>query len=149
MHGAVHRLQVIVLAGLAHGAVLVQFRVDVHRREHALLVPVQVARDFVEVPLGDVRGIDEVVAGIHVALAGVVLHGLADDAALGVEHGKAGAKLVREGEQVQLGAEFAVVAAFGFRDALLVGLEGVLGGPGGPVNALQLLVVLVAEPVSG
>ena len=149
VHGAVHRLEVVVLAGLAHGAVLVQFRVDVHRREHALAVPVQVAGDLVEVALGDVRGVDEVVAGIDVALAGVVLHGLADNAALGVEDRQAGAELVREGEQVQFRAELAVVAALGLGNALLVGLERVLGGPGGAVDALQLLVVLVAQPVGG
>ena len=93
--------------------------------------------------------VDELVAGVHVALAGVVLHGLADDAALGVEDRQAGAQFVREGEQVKFGAQLAVVAALGLGDALLVGLEGVLGGPGRAVDALQLLVVLVAQPVGG
>jgi hypothetical protein len=66
-----------------------------------------------------------------------------------VKHRQAGAQFVREGEQVKFGTELAVVAPFGLGDALLVGLEGILGGPGGAVDPLQLLVVLVAQPVGG
>ncbi len=149
MHGAVHRLQVVILAGLPDGTVLVEFGIHVHRREHALLVPVQVAGDFVQVALGDVRRVDELVAGVDVPLPRIVLHLLADDAALGVEDRQAGAQLVREGEEVKFDPELAVVAAFGLGDALLVGLQRVLGGPGGAVDALQLLVLLVAQPVGG
>ena len=42
-----------------------------------------------------------------------------------------------------------MVAAFGFLDALLVGDEVFLGGPGGAVDALELIVRLVALPVGG
>jgi hypothetical protein len=42
-----------------------------------------------------------------------------------------------------------VVAALGLGDAFLIGLQRVLGGPGRAVDALQLLVVLVAQPVGG
>ena len=93
------------------------------------------------------RGVDELVPGAGVSLARVVLHLLADDPALGVEHGQAGAQLVREGEEVQLHAQLAVVAALGLGQTLLVGLQLVLGGPGRAVDPLQLLVLLVAAPV--
>src|SRR5699024_5913874 len=40
-------------------------------------------------------------------------------------------------------------AALGLGDALLVGLELLLAGPGGAVDALQLGVLLAAPPVGG
>ena len=42
-----------------------------------------------------------------------------------------------------------ISSAFGFLDALLVGDEVFLGGPGGAVDALELIVRLVALPVGG
>ena len=81
---------------------------------------------------------DELVPGLFVLGAGVVLHQLADQAALGVEHRQAAADLGREMEQVELGPEPAVVALLGLLEAVQVILEGGLGLPGRPVDALQL-----------
>jgi hypothetical protein len=50
-------------------------------------------------------------------------------------------------EQVELLADLAVVALFGFFDALDVGRQLLLVGPGGAVDALQLLVLGIAAPV--
>ena len=130
-----------------HRAVLVALLVEVHRREHAVAVPVEVTRGLEQLALGDVRGVDELVARLGVALAGVVLQLLADDPALGVEHREAGADLVGEAEQVELGAEAAVVAALGLGEALQVGVLRLLRLPRRAVDALQLRVVLVAAPV--
>src|SRR6476661_1093250 len=69
VHRAVHRLEVVVLAGLAHRAVLVELRVDVHRREHAVGVPVQVARGVEQLRLGDVRRVHELVDRLDVLAA--------------------------------------------------------------------------------
>ena len=99
--------------------------------------------------LGDVRGADEVEALLDVPAADVVLHLPLDDAALGVEDREAGADLVGEAEQVQLGAELAVVAALGLVQPVQVGLEGVLALPRGAVDPLQLRVLLAAAPVGG
>ena len=120
-----------------------------HRRVHAVRVPVEVPGDLVELALGDVRGVDELVTTLHVAQSAVVLHLHADHAALGVEHGQPGADLLREGEQVQLGAQPTVVAALRLGDALEVGAQLVLGGPRGAVDTLQLRVLLAAPPVGG
>src|SRR5690606_22841378 len=90
---------------------------------------------------------DEGVAGLDVPAAGVLLHLHADHRALGVEDGQAGADLLGEGEQVELAAQAAVVAALGLRDALLVGPQLLLGGPRGAVDALELGVLLAAAPV--
>jgi hypothetical protein len=96
-----------------------------------------------------VRGVDELVARQLVPAARVVLHLTADDAALGVEDRQPGADLLREGEQVQLGTQPAVVAALGLGQPLQVGVLGLLRLPRGAVDALELLVLLVAAPVGG
>lgn len=68
--------------------------------------------------LGDVRGVDELVAGVRVLAPGVVLQFPPHDAALGVENRQPGTDFVGKAEQVQLDAELAVVAALGFGDQL-------------------------------
>src|SRR6478735_7122226 len=117
VHRAVHRLEAVVLT------------VDVERREHALAVVRQVP-----------GGVEERLV-VDVPLADVVLHLALDDAALGVEHRQAGPDLVGEGEQVELAAELAVVAALGLLDAVEVSVELLLRLPGGAVDALELLVL--------
>jgi hypothetical protein len=60
---------------------------------------------------------------------------------------KTGAQFLREREQIELPAELPVVAAFGLLQAVQVGSEVLLGGPGGAVDALELCVAFVAAPV--
>ena len=86
VHRAVHRFEVVVLAGLAQGAVLGVLGVDVHGREHAVGVPLQVAGSDVELFFSDVWGVDELVAGLDVFAPGVLLQLAAHDAALGMEN---------------------------------------------------------------
>lgn len=95
------------------------------------------------------RGVDELVALFFVALARVVLHGAADDATPRVEDGQAGADLVLYGEQVELGAELAVVALLGLHEEVEVGLQLLLRRPRGAVDALEHRVLLAAAPVGG
>ena len=56
-------------------------------------------------------------------------------------------RFVLKVEQVELAAEFAVVAFFGFFNARDVGFQFVFTGPCRAVNALQLFVVAVAAPI--
>ncbi len=79
----------------------------------------------------------------------VVLHDPADDAAARVEDGEAGADLVRDGEEVQLVAELAVVALLGLGEEVEVGLQLLLRRPRGAVDALEHRVLLAAAPVGG
>ena len=64
-----------------------------------------------------------------------------------MEHRQSGADLVREREEVELGAELAVVALARLLDSMHVRIELVAGEPGRAVDALQLLVARVAPPV--
>ena len=66
--------------------------------------------------------------------------------AVGQPEGHAGG-LGAEHEEVELGAEPAVVARFGFLDPFEVRLEVLLREEGGAVDPGQLLAVLVAAPV--
>ena len=109
--------------------------------------PLEVPGDLEEVLLGDVRRVHERVAGFLVALARVVLHELAHEPAIGVEHRQPRADLVREREQVELGAEPAVVALARLLETVHVRIELVPREPRRAVHALQLLVARVAAPV--
>ena len=105
------------------------------------------ARGVEQPLLGDVRGPHVLEAGLDVGGPDVVLHLALDHAALGVEDRQAGAQFLGEAEQVELGAQLAVVAAGGLGEPVLVGGQVVPGRPGGAVEPLQLLVGLVAAPV--
>ena len=149
VHRAVHRLEVVVRALPTDHALGVDVRVELHRGVHALRVPVEVSGLLEQRALRDVGAVDELVAAGLVRLARVVLHHPADDAALRVEDGKPGSDLLGEGEQVQLGAELAVIALLRLLQERQVRAQRVLRRPCGAVDALQLLVLLVAQPVGG
>ena len=106
-------------------------------------------RGVVELLPGDVRCADVVEALGDVAGADVVLHLTLDHTALGVEQRKPRSDLLVEAEQVEFGAELAVVTLGRFGQPVLVVLQVVAGGPRGAVDALQLRVALVAPPVGG
>ena len=105
--------------------------------------------DLEQLRLGDVRAVDELVTGLDVLAPRVVLELAAHDAALRVENHQARTDFVGEAEQVQLGAELAVIAALRLLDELEVLVERLLRLPCGAVDALQAGVVLVAPPVRG
>ena len=109
--------------------------------------PLEVPADLEQVALRDVGRVHELVAALLVAPARVVLHDHADQAAARMEDREPRADLLREREQVELGAQLAVVAALGLLEPLQVRLEVVLGRPRGAVDPGQLRVLLVAAPV--
>ena len=87
------------------------------------------------------------VAAADAFLAHPVFHGLADEAALGMPEDEAGAGDLLDGEEVELLAEDAVVARLDLFELLEVGVEVLRVEEGCAVDALELLVLLVAEPV--
>src|SRR5262249_32314913 len=86
-------------------------------------------------------------ARLLVATTRVVLHHAPNDAALRMEDREAGADLVGEREEVELGTETAVVAALGLLEPVQVLGERGVGLPRRAVDALELGAVLVAAPV--
>src|SRR5262245_65132963 len=97
--------------------------------------------------LGDVRTVDELVARSLVPLPRVVLHDPPDRPTLRMEDREAGADLVGEREQVEFGAELAVVALLGLLETMQVVVERRLRLPRGAVDPLEHRALLVAPPV--
>ncbi|OPZ53169.1 MAG: hypothetical protein BWY91_02046 [bacterium ADurb.BinA028] len=135
VHRTVHRFEVVIRPLHAHG------------REHRVGVVGQVPGGVEEPLLGDVRRADVEEALLDVPPSRVVLHFPLEDPALGVEHRKPAAELVREGVEVKLDPEFAVIAPFRLGQPVEVCREVGLRRPGRSVDPLQLLVGLVAAPV--
>ncbi len=93
------------------------------------------------------RRVHEQIARLVVAAPRIVLHLAPDDPAFRVEHRKSRPDLGREGEQVELGTKTPVVASLCFFEPWQVLRQRLVRFPCGPVDALQLLAVLVATPV--
>ena len=90
---------------------------------------------------------DEVVPAPHALLAHPVFHGLADEAALGVPEDEPRARDLLNAEEVELTTQDAVVARLDLLQPLEVRVEVLRVEERRPVDALQLLVLLVAQPV--
>jgi hypothetical protein len=135
VHRAVHRLHVVRAV------------VHLHRRVHAVGVPLEVPGGLEELRVGQVRRVHELVAAVLVTRAAVVLHQLADDGALRVPHGEPAAQLAREAQQVEFVREFAVVALERLLELVEVIGERLLRLPRRAVDALQHRALLVAAPV--
>ena len=114
--------------------------------EHVLLVVVPMAGLLPQAHVQDLRAAHLAIAAVAVDPAHVLLHRLPDRPALRMpEHQARG--LFLQVEQLLLLADPAVVALLRLLDPLHVGLELLFIGPGGAVDALQLLVLGVAAPV--
>ncbi len=147
VHRAVHGLEVVVLALAGDVTLLVHFLVQVHGREHPVLVPLEVAAGLKERGLGDVGRVNLLVAVGDETVAHVVLDFGPDDSALGVEDRESGTDLVGEREQVEVVTQLAVVALGGLFETRLVLAQLFFRRPGSAVDALQLLVFLRPAPV--
>ena len=114
--------------------------------EHVVAVVVPVAGDLPQAAVHHVRGVHFHVAGILLAAAHVGDQFLEHRPAARMPEHRAG-RVLLEVEQVQLAPQPAVVALLGFLDALQIGIQVLLVGPGGAVDALQLFVARIAAPV--
>ena len=86
------------------------------------------------------------IAGVLLAAADVVLQRLEQRPAFRMPEHRAG-RLFLEMEQVHLAAEPAMVALLGFLDLLQIGVELLLLGEGGAVDAGEHRVVGIAAPI--
>ena len=136
VHRAVHRLEVVVGTLTPHLAFRIDNSVEVHRRIHGFGVPVN-DRTFRKVDFGDVRGVHELVTGLFVPGARVVLHDATHDTPFGVEDGKTGADVLGEGEQIEFCSQSAMISPFGFFEKRQVCLECVLRRPRSAIQPLQ------------
>ena len=131
--GAVHRLdRERALLGL--------------RNEHVGRVVIPVAAALPQRAVDELRALDLVVTGGFEALAHVLLDEPPQGMALRVPEDAAD-RLLLLVEQPEFAANTPMIALLGFLDAVQVGLELFLVGPGRAVDALQHFVAGVAAPV--
>ena len=135
------------MARAVHRFELVFRVVQLHRREHVFRIEAGVARGLPQFAPHHVRSVDERIAALQIGIAHPVFQLLADDAAFGMEEDQAGAGEFLNAEEIQLLAELAMVALLRFFELVEVLVEFFFGEPGRAVDALQLLVLLVALPV--
>ena len=135
---AVHRLdgEDALVLGLVAGRL---------RHEHVLAEPAPVAGGLPQRLVEQLRRVDLAVVALQAA-AHVGDDLLEDGPAVGVPEHRAGAFLL-EMEQVHLAAELAVVALLGLLELMQIGVELLLLGEGGAVDAGQHRVVAVAAPI--
>ena len=132
--GAVHRLQRqgLALDGLAD--------------EHIGAVLVPVAALFPEFAVQNLGRLDFDIAGGVQTAAHIGLQHAPQDPALGVPEDHAPALFLHV-EKLHRLADLAVVALFGLFQPLHIGVQILLGRPGGAVDALKLFALAVAPPV--
>ena len=135
------------VARAVHGLEAILRVIELHGRVHVFGVDLFMAGDLPELAAHDVRREDHVIAAANALFAHPVFHDLADEAALGVPEDEAGAGDFLDAEQIELLAEHAVVARLDLFKVLEVGVEVFLREERGAVDALQLLILLVAQPV--
>src|SRR5229473_3274674 len=135
------------VARAVHGLELVPGFFNFDRPEHAVLVEIGVAAGLPEVETHDVRGVDEVVAAFEKFISQPVFDDFADQAALGMPEDQARTGFVLDAEEFELGAELAMIAAFGLFEAMEVFVQLFFGEEASGVNALELRVAFLAFPV--
>src|SRR5208337_1722025 len=105
------------------------------------------AADLPELAAHHVRRVDQAVAATQALVAHPIFHDLANDGAAGMPEDEAGAGELLNAEEVKLLAQDAMVAARSFFQAREVLVEILLREKGRAVDALQLGILFVAEPV--
>src|SRR5436305_1394035 len=104
-------------------------------------------RALIDLLVRDMRRVDECVSALVMQPAPPALELLADDRKVGKPEHETGAKLVIDAEELELLAEYAVIAALDLLKPLQIVVELLLIGPHRPVHALELRVALVTAPV--
>ena len=133
---AVHRLHVVLLAP-----------VELHRRVHALCVELEMATRLPQVRLGDMGRYDALVSVREMCSPAVVLDLLAEQATLGMPDRQPAPEIGWERVQIEFGAKLPVIALRRLFEAMQVLAKRLAVFPCGPVDALELGLVLVAAPV--
>jgi len=105
-----------------------------------------VAGFFPQAAVKDLRAFHFLIAVVQVDAAHVLFDLLPHGPALGVPEDHAG-RFILQMEQLKMLAETAVIAFFGLFQHKEVGVLLFLLGPRRAIDALQLLVVLVAAPI--
>ena len=135
VEGAVHRLEVILLA------------VDFGRGVHTLLVESQVTAGFPKRGLSDMGCVDQVISIGVVLLAPKLFEYRSNPCTLGMPDNQAWTDFLVYGEQIKLAPQYPMVTPFGLFQLFEVRVQGFLGLECSPVDPLEHFAVLIASPV--
>src|SRR5579859_174284 len=135
------------VAGAVHGLHAIFRVVELHGREHVLRVIAFMAAGLPQVHAEGVWRINERIAALEVLIAHPVFHFLADDAAFGMPEDQSRPGQFLDAEQVKLLAQHPMVALLGLFDRMQVLLKVFLVEERGAVNALELRIFLVTQPI--
>ncbi len=148
--GALAVQEHLVLERTGHGTqskALLGLIVRIAQNEHAVTVVIPVAGDLIELPLGHIGSLGQLIATLLLLILDPALHHLDDAGALGQDDGQALTDIVHGGEILQLAAQLVVVALESLLPLLQVLVQLLLLGEGHGVDALEHLAVAVAAPV--
>src|SRR5580704_7097390 len=120
---------------------------DFHGAEHVVFVKAGVAAGVPEFAAHDVRRVNDVVSALEKFGAQPVLDDRADQTTFGVPENQAGAGFVLDAEEIEFGAELAMIATLRFFETMQIGVEFFLCEKARGVNALKLRIPFVAFPV--
>src|SRR5262245_2991499 len=132
--GAVHRLDGELALVLGH------------RGEHVFAEGLPMAGGLPQRLVQELRAVHFAIADRILPPAHVIDESLEQLPAFRMPEDDAGTLLL-EVEEVHLASELAVIALLGFGDLRQIAIELLIGGPGGTIDALQLLPSRVAAPV--
>ena len=125
MERTVHRFDVIVEA------------VNIHIGIHAFLIEREVSAGFPQFGAADVRSIEQIITVRRVLGAPERFDDVADERAARMPQNESGTDRFGDAEQIQFLAEFAMVALFGFFNALEILFQLLFRGESDTVNALE------------
>ena len=148
--GAVAAEVNLILEGAGHGAqrkAFLGFVVRVAQHEHTVEIMIPVARNLVQLALGQQRGFGQLAAPLLLLVLYPSLKQLHHARALGHQDRQPLTDAVHRGKVAQLPPQLVVVALERLLLLDQVGVQLLLGREGHAVNALQHLVLLVALPV--
>ncbi len=121
--------------------------VQLHRGEHVLRVEAFMAADLPQIHPRHVRRIHQLVAALQALVPHPVFHDPAHHGAFGMPEDQSRPGNLLDGEKVELLAQDTMIAALRLLQAGKVLLHFFVGEKCGAVNALQLGIVFVPQPV--
>src|SRR5579863_921674 len=136
------------VARTVHGLEAIFRIVELHGIEHVLRVVTFVARSLKQLPPRYVRRVDQRISTLDVLGAHPVFHLFADDSALGMPEDQPRPSQFLDGKQIELLSQYTVVALLGFFLFVQEVIEIFLREKRSPVDALQLRILLVTQPIS-
>ena len=111
------------VARTIHGLQLVIGFFDFDGPEHVVFIKIGVPAGVPQIAQHNVRSENQIVTALQLFIAQPVFNNFANQAALGMPENQAGPRLFLNAEEIELGAQLAMIAALGFFQAMQIFVE--------------------------